>query len=638
MSKLRPRTTIALGFVLILGFLISILIVWVSSTSKSNTRLHETVAKQAETRLIANMITITKARAQLLYHMSTIDDPFEQDDLYLQFLKLGEKFIKVRQELISSNININPRDKHAWEQASIHVRFSGEEQHRIIEYIRNGDNDKAQYELNYIIRPNQEKIGKALTRLLDSQNNFVQQALLETTNETKLTYKLIFLMAIVSLILGAFTIYVVRKTSKAEQELISQGERVRALYEVSSISGLTIDEQISETLKLGSRLLDLEIGKVCQIDETHQTNHILFTHAPKDSKLKPGLVLPLEKTFCKIPFKTELPLLLNHAKQSRFNNNKCYEFSRLEAYIAVPIWVNNKKFGTINFCSYKPRTKPFTETDKELIKLIGNWVSVAIERQESNKFLMEKEAAETENRAKSAFLATMSHELRTPLNAIIGYNELIKDDLTTSGDKKHLDDITKVHKASHQLLNLINNILDLTKIEAGKLHPYNESFSLKSFIDSVMVTIYPMAKHNNNVLDVHIDESIDLVYSDITKLQQILINLLSNACKFTQDGKIIFTISRDAKSTGNCIIFSIEDSGIGMTQSQQDKLFMSFTQGDSSISKKYGGTGLGLAISYRLGKILDGQFTVYSEPNKGSQFIFTLPESVQSANSLQANA
>ncbi len=636
MFKLRPRTIIALGYILILSFLIAILIVWAISTSKTNARLQQTVAKQAETRLIAEMITTTKARSQVLYHMSTIKDPFEQDELYLQFLSLGEKFIKARQNFFDSEPNINPYDKQAWDTASAFVRLGGETQHRVIDYIWNGNIKQAQHDLNYIIKPNQEKISKALTHLLDSQNSFVRQALQKTREESKLTYRLIALMAIVSLVLAAFTVYVVRKTSKAEQELISQGERIQALYEVSSISGLTIDEQISETLKLGCRLLDLEIGKVCHIDENEQSNQIIFTCAPKNSVIKPGLVLPLDKTFCKIPYKTERPLLLNHVKQSQFNTNKCYEYTQLEAYIAVPIWVNNKKFGTVDFSSQTPRAAPFSEKDQELIKLIGNWISVAIERQESNKILLEKETAETENRAKSTFLATMSHELRTPLNAIIGYNELIKDELTTSGEIKYIDDVNKVHKAGHQLLALINDILDLSKIEAGKMPIFNETFSLTSLVEDVVATIHPLVNANNNTLEVRVDESLDSIYTDLMKLQQILINLLSNACKFTQNGKIVFTVSQDSQLNDKHIIFSVQDDGIGISQQQQNKLFISFSQADASITKKYGGTGLGLAISYRLGKMINGQFSVHSEPHKGSQFIFKIPAAMESTNSLDS--
>ena len=619
----RSRTVIAIGFVTILTLLIAILIVWVNSVRINSQRLQKIVTTQWETRLIAKMVNASRARTQLLYYMSTTDDPFEQDDLYLQFRDMGEIFIKAKNQI--TNTPKSSLDKETWDAVSELASFGGDAQHHVIDLINNDKIKEAQYHLNYVVTPNQKNIVAKLTRVLDSQRDMVELTLQKATEETQVTYTLFILTASVAVLLGVFTIFVVRKTSRTEDALIDQGERVRALYEVSSISGLSIEEQIAETLKLGCRLLELEIGKVSQINPATQINTYLYTVAPPNSGVQAGVSVPIDKTFCSIPYYTEKSIALNNIKRSEFNTQPCYEFSQLEAYIAVPIWVNYHKFGTLSFSSKTPRNNPFSDKDNDLINLIAKWVSVAIERREANINLLAKEAAETENRAKSAFLANMSHELRTPLNAIIGYNELIRDELISTGETKYLDDINKVYIASRHLLALINDILDLSKIEAGKIELHCESFSLKPLINDVVTTITPLAENNRNQLKVHFDNKIELINTDLTKVQQILTNLLSNASKFTHNGNIVFTIRIDSRPERNWIVFEIEDTGIGITPEQQQKLFTSFSQADSTITKMYGGTGLGLAISYRLANMIGGNISVSSQIGQGSKFIFEIP-------------
>jgi len=232
------------------------------------------------------------------------------------------------------------------------------------------------------------------------------------------------------------------------------------------------------------------------------------------------------------------------------------------------------------------------------------------------------------NRTKSAFLANMSHELRTPLNAIIGYSEMLEEDAEGHDDRKFVDDLYKIRKAGNHLLNLVSMVLDLSKIEAGKMELHIERFAIEPMVSEVVDTFHPIAAKNNNTLVVACPRNIGEMTSDSTKIRQALMNLLSNACKFTHDGEIEFQVAREHHEDGDRVLFTISDTGIGMSLDQQQKLFSDFSQADPATAVKYGGTGLGLAISRRFCQMLGGDISVDSVAGEGSVFTLSLPATV----------
>ncbi|HEY9632506.1 MAG TPA: response regulator [Coleofasciculaceae cyanobacterium] len=250
-----------------------------------------------------------------------------------------------------------------------------------------------------------------------------------------------------------------------------------------------------------------------------------------------------------------------------------------------------------------------------------------------------KEAAETANRAKSQFLANMSHELRTPLNAIIGYSEMLQEEAEDLEQEDFVPDLQKIHAAGKHLLGLINDILDLSKIEAGRMELYLETIDIASTAQDVVTTIQPLVEKNANVLNVEFANNLGTMEADLTKVRQSLFNLLSNACKFTKQGTITLRVSRGERKRGrggedaanflpshqDWITFRVTDTGIGMSPEQMSRLFEAFTQADASTTRQYGGTGLGLAITKKLCQMMGGDVTVESEVGKGSTFSIYLP-------------
>lgn len=236
-----------------------------------------------------------------------------------------------------------------------------------------------------------------------------------------------------------------------------------------------------------------------------------------------------------------------------------------------------------------------------------------------------RELSEVANRTKSQFLANMSHELRTPLNAIIGYSEILQEDAVDNGQEQLVPDLKKIEGAGRHLLGLINDILDLSKVEAGKMDVFIEEIDLSSLLDEVKSIIAPLVAKNGNELEVRLADHVGRMRTDRTKLKQCLLNVLSNASKFTQDGKLTVQVRR-FETDGPKIEIVISDTGIGMNEDQIGRLFQAFSQADASTTKKFGGTGLGLAITRHFCRLLGGDISVASQPGVGSSFTIILPD------------
>ena len=241
-----------------------------------------------------------------------------------------------------------------------------------------------------------------------------------------------------------------------------------------------------------------------------------------------------------------------------------------------------------------------------------------------------RDAALEASRAKSQFLANMSHELRTPLNAIIGYSEMLMEDAEELEDQGVADDLSKIHKAGEHLLSLINDVLDISKIEAGAMKLHLEAFDLRTAVGSVVATVEPLCLERRNKLRVHYGDDLGHMRADLTKVRQTLMNLLGNAAKFTEEGEVTLRISKAIRGSEPLYEFEIRDTGIGIEPEQLKRLFRPFVQADASTSRRYGGTGLGLAISQRFCQMMGGRIDVTSEVGKGSVFTVLLPRMVES--------
>ena len=298
--------------------------------------------------------------------------------------------------------------------------------------------------------------------------------------------------------------------------------------------------------------------------------------------------------------------------------------SDVKAAYGFPVLAGERVVGVLEFFSDQP-----VEPDGALLQVmaqIGTQLGRVVDRvQAQEKLLVDKEAALGATQAKSHFLANMSHELRTPLNAIVGFTRLVMRRTRPLIPDKQYENLGKILVSAEHLLNLINQLLDLSKIEAGKVELYLEDYDTAALLRETALAVQPLATRNGNRLEVRCAEDLGAMHADKTRVRQVVLNLLSNACKFTEGGAVTLSAERSQIDGADWLHLTVTDSGIGMTPDQSKSVFEAFTQAESTQANKYGGTGLGLTISRRLCHLMGGEIGLTSQPGVGTTFTVRLP-------------
>ncbi len=621
----NAKPLIVAGFSSILVLMILLIGFWSKSLSDNKHLLSSMASITVETGLITKLFNTAYQQILILRQIEETQDITKKETRYTQYLAFSKILSSIYTELDAVGFNGDAaRSWHLIQQQFI-------QRHNIdkisADLHKNGEHETSYEYLINNISPLQDHLMNELSTLLNKNllngtRNSVDDIINEATNKISTTYFFVYLLGGISIFLGIFTIYILKRTESTEEALIAQGERIQWLYAATSRSSISLDDRITETLKLGCRVLGMEIGKLGRQFPEKNESVFLNTVAPSELPAKRGLILPLDKTFCNITFSADGPIAIQHVSKSSYKDHPAAEFLGMEAYIGTTIYVHDKKFGTVNFSNRQPMEKPFTQTDMDFVNLLGKWISVTMEQIIIEDELQQsKDEAEAANHAKTAFLANMSHEIRTPLTAILGYSEMLLDDDQSQEEIEH--EINSIITSGKHLQQIINDILDLSKIEAGQLIIEYQNVSPTIFMNELDAILGSQVSEKGLSFDMEYEFPIPgTIRTDPTRLKQILLNLCGNAIKFAREGSI--SISIQYLSDSNQMQITVADTGIGISEQEQKKIFSPFTQADNSTTRIYGGTGLGLCISKQLAKTLGGDITVTSEKGKGSEFTITI--------------
>ena len=394
----------------------------------------------------------------------------------------------------------------------------------------------------------------------------------------------------------------------------NESQRLAALRSLQILDS-DPEEAFERVIRLARRIFNVPIAQISLVDETREW-----------FKAQCGASAPQGEravAFCAYTILARDVFVVSDAlADERFMDSPLVTGpERIRFYAGAPLTTaSGQNIGALCLKDREPRT--FTREQAQLLKDLA---AVVVDEMEHRLIAKKAEAA---NEAKSRFLANMSHELRTPMNAILGYSEMLQEDAEEMGEQRFVADLKKIQAAGKHLLSLINDILDLAKIEAGRMTLFLEDFVVGDLVGEVVSTVQPLLTKNNNKLSVNVAADAGGMHADVTKLRQTLFNLLSNAAKFTHNGTITLDVSRYACGSDQWIKLRVSDTGIGMNEQQLAGLFEAFQQADASTTRNYGGTGLGLAITRHFCRMMGGDVSVTSTPGVGSVFSVSVPAHV----------
>ena len=424
-------------------------------------------------------------------------------------------------------------------------------------------------------------------------------------------------------------------------------ELEHALAEISDIEDiartvnvtLDLDDVIEAMRRALQRLFEFDNISVFLLDEERQclmvdlVAGIELQSQDRGGVLQEGIPLSEEDSIVVKVLQRNKSLLIPEIVEEQIplmspSDRWAYGINPIRSVLICPLEIEDKVIGVVTFA----RVQESMQLGTDEIDRIQRYVTPLATVIRNARLFDETRAARTEaiesNQAKSQFLANMSHELRTPLNAIIGYSEMLSEQAEDDDKREYIEDLERIRKSGLYLLDMINGVLDLTKIEAGKLEVSLSRFDVRDLMHEVVMTFQPLVNKNSNRFEESKFDHLGVMNSDLTKVRQILLNLLSNASKFTQDGSITLHAERKTVNGSDWLSFRVSDTGIGIDPEQAERIFDAFAQADGSTSRKYGGTGLGLTISRDFCEMLGGNIGVESDPGQGSVFTVRLPAEV----------
>ena len=616
----HSKNLVLLGFVVTLILTGIIIYLWENSVDKNHERLSEILQGHKEMVFIVNMAQVLNEQSITLHSLLTKKQHSEKAKNKLAELYNLQKKLKAIQNLSLGSELLSGNAAVAMMMMNRFLDENEKRENHIVKSYLQGRTDESAQLLNQHEKDTDDKVLKALQSINSGILDEIHKDIEQVSRDNQDTYLLIKSISAAFILLFALNIFIIRKTLKAESTILLQSDRIRSLYEISSNPTISQPEQIKQMLSKSADLLGMPYAAIFNKSDDNSTPSINYYYSLDNNQP----IMPLLK-------------LITYRFEDIFRNNQSLRITDLDkadnaigldpikSFISTPLNFGKKNVGGICFFSDQSKQEEFSDMDIDLLSSIATWMYVALEREIALAQLVQaKELSEIANKSKSTFLANMSHELRTSLNGIIGYSELLGETVTENKHHEYLDDLKKIQHASGHLLALINDILDLSKIEAGKIVLNNSEFAIDQLLAEIESTVKPLMAKNNNTFTITNTSGNTNMYADKTRTKQILLNILSNAAKFTKNGTVDLNIYQ-TEDVHTWINFIVKDNGIGMTPEQQEKVFDAFEQADRSTTTNYGGTGLGLTITKKLCSMMGGFIELSSAENQGSCFSVRIP-------------
>ncbi len=421
----------------------------------------------------------------------------------------------------------------------------------------------------------------------------------------------------------------ITENKRFADSLADREEAIRSLYEITCDPERNFEEQLQALLRMGCERFHMPIGLLAEIQGLE---YKIRAFEGTVNNLQPGDVFDLRETFCSSAYRQTEPIGFTCATGTEWENHLAYRRWGLEAYFGVCVRVGRRRYGVLGFSSPSPIRREYSETDRQILQLMARWLGTELERHETIRELDDaRYRAEAANRAKSEFLANMSHEIRTPLNAVLGFSEILEREID---NPRHYEFLHSINSSGKTLLALIDEILDLSKIEAGRLHLQPVATEIAPLMRSSLSMFQQKAETKQLELICAIPEDLPrFLVLDEVRVRQILFNLLGNAVKFTAEGHVKLEIRWTPAVEEDRVNLSlaVEDTGMGIPKKDQDRVFLPFEQQQGQSTRNFGGTGLGLTITRRLIDLMGGELTLTSQTGKGSRFVVTLYDVPQGA-------
>jgi len=623
---------IALGLVILIGITVALCLNWYQTTQRHDVTIRALSTLQLKRQLILNLHNVIHNRAGSLSRLATMTDDFSFDDEYLLFTSFSSHFVNSKHLLLQYHIADN-KERREWEKVFAATKVLSKSAYTTIERLINSAPKTARrhYLTNYM--PSLEALAKLFSDRIrgvtQQEKKLINKIVLYEDTVNQLVVYIIMVFTSLGVVTFTLLILFMRLYFKSATAVST---RIGNLADLFSQQELSSEEQIERLLEYGCFLLNMDTGALSKLSQDSSTA-LLLNYYSTSNNVAPGNTVSTDRTFCSAIHSNEveivsinLPYIKNSSKPLLHNNSK------FTSYMACKIYQNGSIFGVLYF-SNSTQHQDFTPTMKNVLRLISGWISyILANKYYSEELRQSRLDANNANTLKNSFLCNISHELRTPLNAIIGYSDLLVDELAGDKNKTSGNDAKRISESGNHLLSLINEILDLSYIEADKFDLHSDYFNFNRIFEQITESVNLEMEKNQNTLAFDKSDANIILYTDKSRLIQVLTTILTIASQFNQKSEIHLGAKTLHRSGKDWLEVKITDFGIKMSDDQISRIFKPFTQADSSFDRVYGGTGLELTISKRICQLMGGDIHVEKDSQSNTVFIVMIPSNVISQN------